>query len=65
MVLSGTMKASSKKGDIQVRSSWGTLGPVSEVDGVFPSRDLSSVSGGQPKGKYQYSIMPCGSLRQP
>lgn len=57
MVLSSTMKASPKKEGIQVRSSWGTLGPVSEVDGVFSSRDLSAVSGGQPKGSN--SIQQC------
>lgn len=41
----------------QARPSSDPLGPVSEVDGVFSSRDLSAVSGGQPKGSN--SILQC------
>lgn len=40
MVTPGTMKASPQRGGIQVGSSSGTPGPVSEVREIFRVRDL-------------------------
>lgn len=47
MVPTGSLKASLQEGSIQVSSRSGSLGPVSEVHGVFSNRDLTFISGEQ------------------
>lgn len=47
MILSDTVKAMPQRGGIQISSSSGASGLVSEVNNVLSNRDLPSISGEQ------------------
>ena len=49
MATSGIMKASPEDEDFRSILAQGSLGPASEVCGVFSNRDLPSTSGRQPR----------------